>query len=95
MWNPFKNKSNNGGSQSDTSDNDELKDAMPKMNMLQRMAMKRLEKMNPKEQQKMMQEAFKPENKGKIMAALEMMKKTGQVTDEQIELAKQKLGIKD
>lgn len=94
MWNPFKKNSNNND-QDNIPGKDDLKDAMPKMNMFQRMAMKKLEKMSPQEQQKMMQEAFKPENRGKIMAAMEMMKKTGQITDEQIEMAKQRLGIKD
>lgn len=78
MWNPFK-KSQNGDKQ--------------KLGTLQRIAMKKLEKMSPEEKNKMMQDAMKPENKEKILAVIEQMKKTGQLTDEQIEVAKKKLGL--
>jgi len=78
MWNPFR-KSEKGDAQ--------------KMGMLQRIAMKKLEKMSPEERSRVMQEALKPENKDKILAVMEQMKKTGQVTDEQLELAKKKLGL--
>lgn len=84
MWNPFKKNSPVGG---------QVSDDKQKMGMLQRIAMKKLEKMSPGERNKMMQEAFKPENKGKLLAAMEQMKKTGMVSDEQIELAKKKLGL--
>ena len=60
---------------------------------MMRIAQKKLEKMSPKEQQKMMQEAFNPKNKDKLLSAMEMMKKTGQITDEQYERAKKKLGV--
>lgn len=61
--------------------------------MLQRIAMKKLEKMSPEERNKVMQDAMKPENKDKILAVIEQMKKSGQLTDEQIEMAKKKLGL--
>ena len=61
--------------------------------MLQRLAMKKLEKMSPEERNKVMREALKPENKDKILAVIEQMKKTGQLTNEQIEEAKNKLGL--
>jgi len=79
MWNPFK-KDNNS-------------DDKQKLGMLQRIAMKKLEKMSPEERNKIMQDAMKPENKEKIMAVIEQMKKSGQLTNEQIELAKKKLGL--
>jgi hypothetical protein len=69
----------------------------PKMGMLQRLAMKRLEKMDPKEREKLMQKAMNPENiaknKDKILETMEQMKASGQLTDEQIELAKKKMGL--
>jgi len=62
------------------------------MGMMQKVAMKKLEKMSPKEQQKMMQEAFKPENKEKMLKVMEQMKAAGQITEEQYRAAKQRLG---
>jgi hypothetical protein len=82
MWNPFKKTNNNSNSN----------DAQ-KLGMLQRLAMKKVEKMSPNERNKMIQEAFKPENKDKLMKAMEQMKKTGMISEEQIKLAKEKLGI--
>jgi hypothetical protein len=82
MWNPF-GKANQQASTDDTQ----------KMGMLQRLAMKKLERMTPAERNKLMQEATKPENKDKILAAMEQMKKMGQVSDEQLALAKKKLGL--
>lgn len=68
-----------------------------KMGMLQRLAMKKLEKMDPKEREKLMQKALAPENiaknKDKILATMEQMKASGQMTDEQIKMAKEKLGL--
>jgi hypothetical protein len=78
MWNPFKKSSPN-----DTQ----------KLGMLQSLAMKKMMNMNPQEKEKMMQEAMKPENKEKLLQAMEMMKKTGQISDAQIEEAKRKLGL--
>jgi len=68
-----------------------------KMGMLQQMAMRKLEKMDPKEREKLMQKALSPENiaknKDKILATMEQMKTSGQMTDEQIRMAKEKLGL--
>lgn len=80
MWNPFKKKS-------DSDDNS------PKMNMLQRIAMKRIEKMSPKEREKLMREAFAPKNRDKMLSAMEMMKKSGQISAAQYEEAKKRMGI--
>lgn len=78
MWNPFK--------KTDT-------DNKQKMGMLQRIAMKKMMNMSPEERNKLTQDMLKPENKDKLLQAMEMMKKTGQITDAQIEEAKQKLGL--
>lgn len=61
--------------------------------MMQKIAMKKLEKMSPQEKNKIMQEAFNPKNKDKLLAAMEQMKKSGQITEEQYNMAKQKLGM--
>lgn len=81
MWNPFKKSDNNnqGGGFA--------------TNMMMRIAQKKIEKMSPKEREKMMQEAFNPKNKDKLLSAMEMMKKSGQITPEQYEMAKKKLGF--
>lgn len=82
MWNPFKKKNKNG---------------QPQMGMLQKLAMKKLEKMSPEQREKIMREAMAPENaaknKDKILSAMEQMKASGQITNEQIEMAKKKLGL--
>jgi hypothetical protein len=80
MWNPFK-KSNSSASGNFAT------------NMMMRIAQKKIEKMSPKERESMMQEAFNPKNKDKLLSAMEMMKKSGQITDEQYEMAKKKLGV--
>jgi hypothetical protein len=101
MWNPFKKNSqqnddqNSGVAKDDSVKTDDTKkDAdSPKMNMLQRLAMKRMERMSPQEKAKMMQEVLKPENKDKLLSAMEMMRKSGQISEEQYQAAKQKMGI--
>ena len=68
-----------------------------KMGMLQRLAMKKVMSMDPKEREKLMQKALSPENieknKDKILATMEQMKASGQLTDEQMKMAKEKLGL--
>ena len=101
MWNPLKKK------KSDDEESGEIKkkslgpDGMPKeedMNMLQRFAYKRIMAMNPAERQKLMQKMLKPENvqkhKSEILEQLETMRKSGQMSDDQIRLAKARLGLK-
>lgn len=82
MWNPFKKNKNSDGQN---------------MGMLQRMAMKKLERMSPDEREAIMKKALDPENiaknKDKILASMEQMKASGQITDEQIETAKKRLGL--
>lgn len=68
-----------------------------KMKMLQRVAMKKLEKMSPAEKEalahKMMGEMSKPENKSKMLQAMEMMRESGQITEQQYQAAKQRLNL--
>lgn len=89
MWNPLKKKTD----ASEASKVPETKD----LNMLQKFAMKRLEKMSPAERQKMMQKAMNPKNiqkhKGEIIATLDAMKKAGQMSDDQYRLAKKRFGL--
>lgn len=94
MWNPFKKNTQQNNNQSDTAVDEKKKeeDNSPKMNMLQRLAMKKMERMSPQEKAKMMQEVFKPENKDKLLSAMEMMRKSGQISQEQYDMAKQKMG---
>lgn len=64
-----------------------------KMGMLGALAAKKLEKMSPEERKKMTQEVLKPENRGKLLSAMEQLQKTGMISEEQIKLAKEKLGL--
>ena len=61
------------------------------MGMMQKIAQKKMEKMSPEQRNKIMQDAFKPENRDKMLAVMEQMKKSGQITEEQYGIAKQKL----
>ena len=80
MWNPFKKKSENG-------------DDTQKLGMLQRIAMRKMEKMSPQEREKMMKEAFNPKNKDKMLKVMDTMLASGQITQEQYDMAKQKMGL--
>jgi len=80
MWNPLKKAKDKVSSSA--------------MGMMQKVAMKKLEKMSPQEREKIMQDAFKPENRDKLMSAMEQMKKAGQITEEQYQVAKNKIGLK-
>ncbi len=97
MWNPFSKKTTAKTASDDVAVNTPAKDdavaSAPKMGMLQAIAMKKMAKMSPKEREKMMQEAMRPENKDKILGVMKAMKATGQVTDEQIEQAKKMFGM--
>ena len=67
------------------------------MGMLQRMAMKKLEKMNPQERESVMKKVMTPENiqknKKDILATLEQMEKSGQMNSHQVFEAKKRLGL--
>jgi hypothetical protein len=79
MWKIFKKKAKDDDTQ--------------KAGMLQSLAMKKAMKMSPEERDKMMQDMTKPENKDKLMAAMNMMKKSGMLNDAQMEEAKKRLGL--
>ncbi len=68
-------------------------DDKQKMGMLGALAAKKLEKMSPEEREKMAQEVMKPENRDKLLSAMEKLQKTGMINEEQIRLAKEKLGL--
>lgn len=93
MWNPFK---NNKGSNSKSND-DTKKDDAQEMGFVQRIAMKKIMNMSDSERMKLMQKVMTPENisknKDKILATMEQMKASGQMSADQIEMAKQKLGL--
>lgn len=86
MWNPFKKNSTTGDD----------KDPQ-KMNMLQRLAMKKLQSMSEKDRNKLMQKFVTPENiqknKGQILQAMEAMRASGQINVQQFEEAKRKMGL--
>ena len=95
-WNPFK-KDEKEAEASGAA----VPAGMPKpedMNMVQRFAYKRIMAINPQERQKLMQKMLKPENvqkhKAEILEQLEAMRKGGQMSDDQIRLAKARLGLK-
>jgi len=68
-------------------------DDKQKMGMMQRIAMKKAMKMDPKEREKVLADAMKPENRDKLIKAVKMMEKMGMASKEQIEAAKKQLGI--
>ena len=67
------------------------------MGMLQRMAMKKLEKMSPDEREKLMKKVMTPENisknKKEILNTLEQMQKSGKMNSHQVFEAKKRLGL--
>ena len=83
MWNPFK--------KSDKSANPN------QMGMLQRLAIKRFMSMDEEERMKLTQKIMTPENiaknKDKILAVLNNMRASGQLSADQLEEVKKKLGI--
>ncbi len=97
MWNPFSAKDGKADEEKKTPSIPGMPD--PKdMNMLQRFAMRRLEKMSPAEREKVMKKAMTPKNiekhKDEIRASLEAMRKAGQISDDQYRLTKARFGLK-
>jgi hypothetical protein len=84
MWNLFE-KSNKTAKNPD------------QMGFLERLAMKKFMSMSEEEKMNLMQKMMTPENiaknKDKILAVMEQMKSSGQITEEQIKMAKKKLGL--
>jgi len=93
MWNPLKKKKK----EEDTPKGVGRKAQQPKMGMMQRLAMKKLEKMSPEEQEKLMKKVMTPENihkhKDQIIAQMDEMKRAGQMNQQQYDEAKRRLGI--
>lgn len=86
MWNPFK------------SDDDKVEldeNGQPKLGFLQRMAMKKIEKMSPEEKEKMLQDALAPKNRSKLIKEMEKMQKSGMISKNQLKKAKERMGIYD
>lgn len=85
MWNPFKKKSK------DPNDPNQ-------MGFVQKLAMKKIMNMSDQERMKLMQKMMTPENiaknKDKILGMMDNMKKSGQISADQYEMIKQKLGIR-
>lgn len=96
MWNPLKKKSDDAEKETGKPTPLGVPDTKD-LNMFQKFAMKRLEKMSPAERQKMMQKAMNPKNiqkhKGEIIATLDAMKAAGQMSDDQYRLAKKRFGL--
>ena len=88
MWNPFKKTSSN--SSDDSNDPN-------KMGFAQRLAMKKMMSMSPEQREKIMKKIMTPENisknKDKILSAMDQMKASGQLSADQIEEAKRRLGL--
>jgi hypothetical protein len=103
MWNPFKKTTQTQTPSTASADDitvlpvkkDEKPEEpqLPKMNMLQSIAMKKMQKMSPAEQQKMMAEAFNPKNRDKMLSVMETMRKAGQISQEQYDMAIKKMGM--
>jgi hypothetical protein len=67
------------------------------MSFMQRMAMKKLEKMSPDEREKLMKKVMTPKNINKnkedILSYLERMEKSGAMNSHQVFEAKKRLGL--
>ena len=96
-WNPFAKGDEENKKQDDAPDIAGVKKPED-MNMLQRMAYKRVMAMNPAERAKLMQKMMTPKNVKKhekeIRAQIEELRKSGKVSDDQIRLMKARLGLK-
>lgn len=67
------------------------------LSFMQRVAMKKLEKMSPEEREKIMKKALSPDNiqknKADILKTLEQMEKSGQMNSHQVFEAKKRMGL--
>lgn len=83
MWNPFKKK---------TDSNDPNQ-----MGFVQKLAMKKMMSMSPQQREKLMRKVMTPENisknKDKILEAMNQMRASGQLSADQAEEAKRRLGL--
>lgn len=96
-WNPFAKGDEENKKQDDMPDIAGAKKPED-MNMLERMAYKRVMAMNPAERAKLMQKMMTPKNVKKhekeIREQIEELRKSGKVSDDQIRLMKARLGLK-
>ncbi|MGK2848947.1 MAG: hypothetical protein ACSLEX_02675 [Minisyncoccota bacterium] len=96
-WNPLKRKKEDASEDVSMPNIPGMPDTKD-MNMLQRFAMKRMMKMSPAERETLMRKAMTPKNiekhKDEILASLEMMRKSRQISDDQYRLTKAKFGLK-
>ena len=96
-WNPFKKGDEEHKKQDDMPDIAGVKKPED-MNMLQRLAYKRVMAMNPAARAKQMQKMMTPKNVKKhekeIREQIEELRKSGKVSDDQIRLMKARLGLK-
>lgn len=81
MWNPLSKKPKLD------------EDGKPKMGFMQRMAMKKIEKMSPEERDKLMQDAFAPKNRKKLLKEMDKMVEQGAMSKNQAKKAKERMGI--
>ena len=95
-WNPFKK-----GDEKEKADDVPAIPGAKKpedMNVLQRMAYKRVMAMNPTERAKLMQKMLTPKivkkHEKEIREQIEELRKSGRVSDDQIRLMKARLGLK-
>ena len=63
------------------------------MGMMAKVAAKKAQKMSPKEREKMMQEAFNPKNRDKMIEVMEQMRRSGYISEEQYQAAKMQFGL--
>lgn len=69
----------------------------PKMNMVQRMALKRIKKLDPQQRKEMFAKAMSEkggESKEDMAKQIEEMRASGQLNSKQYKIAKKRLGIK-
>ena len=96
-WNPFKKGDEKEKKQDDLPAISGVKKPED-MNMLQRMAYKRVMAMIPSERAKLMQKMMTPKNVKKhekeIREQIEELRKSGKVSDDQLRLMKARLGLK-
>ena len=57
------------------------------------MAMKKIEKMSPEEREKLMQDAFNPKNRKKLLKEMDKMVEQGMMSKSQARKAKERMGI--
>lgn len=90
MWNPFKKTSS-------ASNSDDDKNNSQNMGFVQRLAMKKMMSMSPEQREKLMKKVMTPENisknKDKILEAMNQMRASGQISADQVEEAKRRLGL--